>query len=266
MNLARKISRTYGLQKFTDVINTSGSNDTGNDLSPEMKTFYNTQIIRMAEPQLRYKQFAKKTPMPSHNGKSVSWRKWTSFAKAMTALTEGVTPTGSKLNVSELTATVAQHGDYSVTSDVLQLTAIDNVIMEQTSLHASQAAVTLDALCRNEVMTGTNVVYAPKVSGTTVTAVTSRSGIDKTCLITPDLIASVAAKLEANNAPKIDGSYVAIIHPYIKKDIMGCDGFTELVKYTDNVEQVFKGEIGEIMGVRFVVSSEAKIWSVTTGT
>lgn len=249
--------KKHNLQLFADpVVNVTTSAAEGNNLSPEMKEYYNTQIIRMAEPELRYKQFAKKVPMPRHNGKSVSFRKWTSFGKATTPLTEGVTPTGNKLNVTEIHASVNQYGDYTSVSDVLDLTAIDNVIMETTELHSSQAAITLDTLCRNEVMTGTNVVYAPKSDGTEVL---SRGNLDETCILTADLVAKIAAELKANNAPKIDGSYVAVIHPYVAYDIMTSPLWIDVHKYEDSVA-IFEGEIGKIHGVRFVESSEAKIW------
>lgn len=267
MNIARKLARKYELQNFTEVAintNTTGASSTGNNLSAEMKTLYNTQLIRMAEPNLKYRQFAKKVPVPRGKGKTVEWRKWDSFAKATTPLTEGVTPSGNKLNVSTLTATVNQYGDYTCISDMLQLTAVDNVIMEATQAHASQAARTLDTISRNELMTGTNVFYCPKVVGTTVTEITSRASLTNQCLITPDVIAKVAAILAANNAPKIDGSYVGIVHPYVKYDLMRNDEWIDVNQYS-NAKAIFKGEIGELYGVRFVESSEAKIWVTTTG-
>ena len=252
-----KRSKKYGLQIFADpVVNTTGSNASGNDLSPEMKEYYNTQLIRLAEPELRYKKFAKKVSMPKNNGKIVTFRKWTSFGKALTPLEEGVTPVGNKLNVTEISAEIGQYGDYTTVSDMLELTAVDNVIMETTQLHASQAAITLDTLCRNEVMTGTNVVYAPEADGTVIN---SRGNITATCILTPDIVAKVAAKLKANNAPKIDGYYIAIVHPFVAYDLMRNEEWVEAHKYENSVA-IFDGEIGKMHGVRFVESSEAKIW------
>lgn len=260
MNISRKLYRRYNLQTFAEMnTNTTGAASEGNNLTAEMKEFYNTQVIKLAEPELRYKQFAKKVPMPKNNGKTVSWRRWSSFKKALTPLTEGVTPDGNKLNVTELTATIGQYGDYTAVSDMLELTACDPVVMEITEAHAAQAAVTLDTLCRNEVMTGTNVVYAPKSDGTEIT---SRSTLTKDCLLTPNLVAKIAAQLKANNAPKIEGSYVAVIHPFVAYDIMQSKEWIDVHKYEDSVS-IFEGEIGKLFGVRFVESSEAKIWDVS---
>ena len=71
------------------------------------------------------------------------------------------------------------------------------------------------------------------------------------------------AKLRAQNAPTIDGYYVAIIHPYVAYDLMRDPEWTDAYKYAQP-ENLFKGEIGKIAGVRFVQSSEAKIWRDST--
>ena len=66
--------------------------------------------------------------------------------------------------------------------------------------------------------------------------------------------------LEIQNAETIGDSYVAIIHPNVKYDVMTSEGFISIVKY-NNAERLFKGEIGMIGNVRFVVSSMAKVFT-----
>ena len=65
--------------------------------------------------------------------------------------------------------------------------------------------------------------------------------------------------LKKNKAPKINGSYVAIIHPSVAYDLRNSEEWKEYHKYND-VAPIFKGEIGELHGVRFVESNSAKIW------
>ena len=71
-----------------------------------------------------------------------------------------------------------------------------------------------------------------------------------------------AAELKAMNAPKIDGYYVGIIHPYVAYDLMQEAGnqWMEVQKYA-TPENMLTGEIGCLGGVRFVESTEAKIWN-----
>ncbi len=255
----------FDLQYFAagDVINATTSATTGNDLSDEMKTFYDKTLITLASPYLVHDQFGQKRDIPQNGGKSIEFRRFSSLGKALTPLTEGVTPTGNKLNVSSITATVEQYGDYIEQTDLLELTAIDNTIVEATRQLSAQAGLTMDTVVRNEIVGGTNVFYCPKVSANgTETPVTSRSAIDSTCRLRVKDIFKAAAELKAMNAPKIDNQYVGIIHPYVAYDLMQEAGtqWVDVKKYAEP-EKILVGEIGSIGGVRFVETTEAKIWN-----
>lgn len=258
MNFIRNFIQLFAVQ--TTLLNT-----TGNDLSPEMKTFYDMRLLDYAQAQLVHDQFGQKRPIPKNGGKTIEFRAFTPLAKALTALTEGVTPNGNQLDVTTITATVAQYGDFIVQSDVLELTAIDNTILEATKLLGRQAGLTLDTITRNVLVAGTNVMYAPKINASTgaETAVTSRSGLDTTARLTVDLVEQVVAELRAQNAPTINGDYVAIIHPYVAYDLMRDPDWRDPHKYVDT-ENMYEGEIGKIGGVRFVQTTEAKVWRDST--
>lgn len=228
-------------------------------LSPEMKTFYDMTLIDEATAQLVHDQFGQKRPIPAGGGKTIEFRKFSQLPKALTPLTEGVTPSGQDVTVTAITSTVAQYGDYIVSSDVLELTALDNIILENTKLLGKQAGLTLDTVTREIINAGTNVSYASAWSGTTEVAVTARKGLDTTAKITVDAIQRVVAKLRAQNAPTINGDYVGIIHPYIAYDLMRDPEWVDSHKYAVP-ENLYQGEIGKVGGVRFVQSTEAKIF------
>ena len=114
-------------------------------LSAEMKTFYENTLIDMAEPKLVHDRFADKYPIPRNGGKTIELRKYSSLAKATTPLVEGVTPAGNMLSVTAKTATVNQYGDYIKLSDMLELTAIDNNVVQSTKLLGSQSGRTLQS-------------------------------------------------------------------------------------------------------------------------
>ena len=241
--------------------NVTTANTTGNNLTAEMKTFYDMTLIDEAGPALVHDQFGQKRPIPANGGKKIEFRKFNPLPKALTALTEGVTPDGGKLDVSKLEAEVSQYGYYIVQSDVLELTAIDNTIVEATKMLGRQAGLTLDTITRNKLMAGTNVMYCPKIaSGGTETPVTSRANLDATAQLTVDVVNQVVAKLRAKNAPTINGDYVAIIHPFVAYDLMRDPAWLDAHKYTTS-ENIYAGEIGKIGGVRFVQTSEAKIYT-----
>jgi N4-gp56 family major capsid protein len=246
---------TLSLQLFADVQTTLTEG-----LSAEMKTFYDMTLIDEAAPALVHDQFGQKRPIPKNGGKTIEFRKFNTLPKAMTPLTEGVTPAGKNLEVQTITATVSQYGDYITMSDMLELTAIDNVIVEALKLLGRQGGATMDTVVRNILQTGTNVTYCPKVAADgTETAVTSRGDLDNTCVLTVKVIQQVVAKLRAQNAPTISGKYVAIIHPYAAYDLMRDPEWIDAHKYA-TPENLYEGEIGEIGGVRFVQTTEAKIY------
>lgn len=241
------------LQLFAEM-NTNTTLDSG--LSVENKTHYDMTLIDEASPNLIHDQFAQKRDIPKNGGKKIEFRKFASLPKALNPLTEGVTPDGKKLSVTAIEAEVAQYGDYVVQSDILELTTIDNTIVEATKILGRQAGLTLDTITRNVLHSGTNVFYCPKADGT---AVDSRAALDATCKLTVDVVKRVAAIFKKNNAPKINGSYVAIIHPYVAYDLMTDKEWLYPHQYQDT-SNIYEGEIGKIAGVRFVETSEAKIY------
>ena len=233
---------------------------TQDSLSVEMKTFYDMTLIDEASANLVHDQFGQKRPIPKGSGKTIEFRKFSPLGKATTPLTEGVTPNGNSLTVTSITAEVSQYGDFIVQSDVLELTSLDNTILEATKLLGKQAGATLDTVTRNVIQGGTNVTFCPKIAADGAeTEVTSRTNLDETCQLTVDVIQQVVAKLRAQNAPTINGKYVAIIHPYVAYDLMRDPEWIDAHKYA-NPTNLYEGEIGEIAGVRFVQTSEAKIY------
>lgn len=242
-----------GIAPQTLNVQTTLKNASGNDLSPEMKTFYDKALLKFAKPNLVHDQFAQKRNIPKNGGKTIEFRRYSQLPKALTPLTEGVTPTGQNLNVTTVNATVAQYGGYITLSDVLLLTAIDNNLMEAIELLGDQAGRTLDTITREVLVSGTNVLYA----GGTVNA---RTGLTSAMKLTVMDIKKAVRELKIGLAKKINGSYVAIIHPDCVFDLENDDEWISASQYAGST-QIFEGEIGKLYGVRFVESTEAKIWA-----
>lgn len=244
--------RVLNLQLFAEPnTNVTTANTPGNDLSPTMKEFYDTELLENARAELYFNQFGDEQPLPKGNGDTVEWRGFDTFGKAMKPLTEGVTPDGNKLSMRKIKQSIDQYGDYSTISDRLELEAVDNVILGATEEHGAQAGETLDCITRNEVLTGTHVMYGG--------GKTSRSQLTAADRITPTLINKAATHLKKMKAPKIDGSYVAIIHPSVSEDLREDESWIDVHKYSAT-EEIFNGEIGKLHGVRFVESTEQKVY------
>ena len=227
-------------------------------LSDEMKTYYEMRLIDNAEPNLVHDQFGDKYPIPRNGGKTIEFRKYSPLPKALQSITEGVTPDGNSLEVSSVSAPVYQYGDWIGLSDMLELTAIDRNLEQATKLLGAQAGRTLDTITREVLCGGTNVLYAPKDHNGTITETRYRYEITPECKLSVDTIFRAAAQLKSMNANTIDGSFVAIIHPYAAYDLMRSQEWIDVSKYA-NPGKIYLGELGKIGSVRFVESTEAKI-------
>ena len=260
----------FNLQHFAAgeaVHTTSGiaANSTGSitpygesgGLSAEMKTYYSDYLIDMAEPKLVHDQFGQKQPIPKGKGKTIEFRKYDPLPKMTTPLAEGVTPNGQKMDMGVITAEVKQYGGFIELSDILMLTAIDNNLVQATKLLGGQAGRTLDSITREVLCGGTNVQFAEG-------QVTSRSLLtggneEGNHYLSVDAVRRAVCYLKKMNAETINGSYVGIIHPDTAYDLMSDPKWINVKTYSDP-EGIYQGEIGKIENVRFVESSEAKVF------
>ena len=230
--------------------------DDAHTLSPELKTFYDTELLENARVEMFYAQFAKKQPLPKNHGKTVQWRKWNTFDKAP-QLQEGVIPTGQKFGMSAKTGTINQYGTYAAVSDVLEMRAYDDVILGATEEMGASMAQTQETLIRDALLTNTNVLYCDNVKpdGTVVSTPAScaqmGAGSAGFSLLTPDMVAKAVTKLKKDRVPTINGKYCAVIHPSVAYDLRKSKEWIEAHKYAAP-EQLFNGEIGELHGCRFI--------------
>ena len=236
------------LQMFANP-NTNVTTDDA--LSDEMKVFYQTSLLENARNSHYYNQFGMAQSLPKNHGKTIEFRKFDTFDKALKPLVEGVTPDGNKLTVRSVNVSIDQYGDYSTISDRLQLEAVDPIILGATEEHGAQAGDTLDTLTRNVVIAGTNVFYAGSK--------TSRNALTTSDKITGVLVSQCATTLKKGKRPKINGSWVAIVHPSVADDLRHDSEWLAPHQYVDP-ENIYNGEIGSLHGVRFVEDTEQKVY------
>lgn len=250
------------LQLFAYDPQAQPANNTGSaTLSYENKTYYDKQLIRYAQPNLVHLQFGQERDIPKRAGQTIEFRSFASLGKALTPLTEGVTPDAQSMEVNHIEATVKQYGGFVALTDVIDMAAIDPVVTEAVRLIGDQGGQTLDTVARDILNTGTNVAYAPIISGGVETEINGRHLINATSKLTVKEVEKQYTELKSQNAPKIDGYYVCIAHPKALYDLKRDPEWRDVQKYTANVSKIFRNEVGEIGGVRFVESTEAKIFA-----
>ena len=245
----RNYNSKYHLHLF-DNTNTTNTET----LSAEMKTFYSKYLIQFAEPELYHDQFGQKQNIPKNGGKQIEFRRYWPLAKAMTPLTEGVTPSGNSLKVDIIESTVQQYGDYIELSDMLLLTAIDNNMLQATELLGAQAGRTSDEITKRVINAGTNVLYASDDHSTRATLTVSD------VLKAKHIRNAVRILRKFNAKPFSDGYFVGILSPDTSFDLMSDTAWVDVAKYADASEIAYKGEIGRMYGVRFVETTEAMVF------
>ena len=231
--------------------------DEANTLSPEMKAFYDTELLDNARTETFYAQFAKRQPLPANHHGSVEWRKWNTFDRAG-KLQEGVIPTGQKFGISTLTGSIDQYGTYTTISDKLELRAYDDIILGATEEMGASAAETQEALIRDALLVNANVLYCDNVTvatgvkvNTPTSPATMEASEETVSMLTPAMVNKAVTILKKNRVPRINGRYYAVIHPSVAHDLRQSEGWIEAHKYAAP-EELFNGEIGELHGVRFI--------------
>jgi len=221
-------------------------------ITAEQRSYYVRNLLMRYTPNLTLAKYSQKDTVARRKGMTVNWRKFASLGAATTALTEGVTPAGSALSVSAITANMAQYGDFVEGSDVLDFAAIDPVITETSQLLGEQAALTIDTLIRDVIKAGTNVLYATGSARTDITAAD---------ILTSLLIRKARRTLKRNNVPTVDGKYyLGLVHPDAVFDLTGDSAWVNAAQYAGSMK-IFEGELGRLWGVRFIESTQAPVWA-----
>lgn len=233
--------------------------ETVTTLANAVKTFYERQLLDRLIPRYVHGMFAQGgavKEIPGGSGKTVEWRRYSNLTAATTPLTEGTTPGGNNHTVTLVTATPSQYGDFITYSDVLDLVMIDPFLATTAQIFGDQAGDTLDQVCRDVLVAGTNVQYAD--------AVANRASVDTTNKLDAAEVLKAVRALEAANVPKIPdefgGSYMAIVHPNAAYDIRLDSTWSDADEYAGS-GKIFSGELGRLYGVRFIPTSNAKIFT-----
>ena len=266
--MKKTIWKQFDLQFFADagtLVNATGNYvnagtgattafDSNNTLAPELKAFYDTELLENARAELFYAQFAKRQPLPKNHKGQVEWRKFNTFAPAG-KLTEGVIPTGQKFGLITITGTVDQYGTYTSITDKLELRAYDDIILAATEEMGASAAETQEKLIRDALLSGTNVMYCDNINPATGEAA-SGSGVVVTptscaqmeasatamSLLTPVMINKAVTILKKNRAQSINGKFFAVVYPSVSHDLRNCEGWLEAHRYASPEEIQEQGQ------------------------
>ncbi len=243
-------------------------NTTRTEIPAEVNNFYIRELLENAVPAFVHLNFAMVKDLPANSGTdTVKFRRYGLLAAQTTPLVEGVTPVGKQLSVTDLTAQVSYYGDYVTLTDVVQTESIDPVLTVTAGQLGEQAGDSLDQICRDVMVAGTNVQYAG--------AATSRATVATTDLLDRTEIKMAVRTLKGANAKPmttmIDPStgfntrpigkgFIGICHTDTTYDLDDAVGWVPVAEYPSQ-KGVMETEVGSLAGVRFVESTNAKIFT-----
>ena len=231
--------------------NTNTNMTTSTGLTPGMQTYYNRTLLETFEPNLVHLQFGDEHRMPPNSGLIMNMRKMIPVAAKTTALEEGNPGDGKMLAEVAVTTTIKQFGDHAKCSDWLDMVHLDENITRRVQRLGDAGARSVDALVREELATCTNVIYAG--------GKTARAQLTAADKLTSLELRKAVRTLKKNLAEKFNGYYVAIVGPDTVYDLQEDDAWVKVSEYQDK-ENIYTGEVGRLFGIRFVESTEAKIF------
>lgn len=217
------------------------------NLTAEQKTFYDRTLLSRLLPNLTFLKYGQKRPMPKNEGDTINFRRFNSLDVPAASLTEGVTPDGDNLSITAVTATVAQEGNWVRLSDKISMVGIDPVLAESAALMGENAAKTLETRCADVIFKGTSQQFAGGAA--------SAAAIAAGKVVNSEEIKKAVRTLRNNNAEPLEGGYyIGFCDPSVAYDLQNDSLWQDISKY-NGAENIMKGEIGRIHGVRFILTT-----------
>lgn len=243
-----------------------------NAVPQQAQTFYDRTLLERLLPLLVFLKYGQKKPIPKNEGATGNWRRFTSLQPATTPLVEGVTPSGDKVVVEYVSATVQGYGNYVYLTDLLDMAGIDPVATETTELMGENAAETLDMVVRDVVAAGTYVYYVGYASnvappGAQPVVATARADVKAGCILDGATIRRARRIMARNNVKPVPGAgaYIGFIHPDTSFDITGDPAWVNANQYAGS-QKIFDHEIGKLHGIRFIETTMAPIFPLAGDT
>lgn len=246
----------------------SDQTTTRTQVAAEVNNFYDRNLLVRAVPYFVHLNWAQVRDIPANAGTdTIKFRRYGNLIAATTALTEGVTPSGSQLSTTDITAQVLQYGDFVTLTDVVALETPDPLLTETSEILGDQVGDTLDQLGRDVMVAGTTIQYASTaVSRVTVSAAMILNATEvrhAVRTLQSNKAKTLMRRIDPNNAYGTVGlrpCYIGIVSPFSYFDLKSDSSYVPTNKYPSQTD-VMEHEVGALDEVRFVLSQNAKVYT-----
>jgi N4-gp56 family major capsid protein len=222
-----------------------------------MQTFCDKFMLERAKAILVHDQGATQKNIPPKSGKIHQMRRYTPLPVVVASLTlqEGVIPDGQAITEEQVLAYIYQYGGYATKTDLVDLTHMDMDTADLADLLGQQGAELKDAVIREEMSTTTNIQYANSKTHIYDLATTDELNVDE--------IRKMVRTLKQNKTPMFTKGgmsyFMAIVGPEAEFDIQNDAKWLAPKNYQDTGD-IYNGEIGMIYRVRFLQTTESKVY------
>lgn len=231
---------------------------TGN-LSVDQTAFEKLAYFALRD-EMYFDQFADVQATNATNpGATVKFTIFQDLAAATTPLGEAEDVTPVAMSDSQVTITLEEYGNATVTTAKLRATSFLPVDPVAANAVGYNAGLSIDTIARTAAQAGSNVIYA--TGGATDPS--SRTTINSDDLLVANDVRKAVAQLRKANVPTFGGSYVAMIHPDVSYDFRSATdaaAWRTPANYV-NPAGIYNGEIGVFEGVRFIESPRAPLFA-----
>jgi N4-gp56 family major capsid protein len=216
------------------------------NMAPEVMTYYEKVFLARAEFEFVLKEGGQMRTHAVNQGQTVNFTRYEPLSILTTPLGELSNPAACSMNSCTVAMTLSEYGMTTIHSKLLTTISIDSGMKEKIELVGQNMGETLNRLVRAELENGTDYW------GNDHTADTIASGDN----LDACNIRMVVQKLEIAKAKAYkDGMFIGKTDPISKYNLLGDSAWLNAKTYSD-VQDLYKGEMGELYQVRFLLNKD----------
>lgn len=231
---------------------------TTSQVPPEVRTYFDRLLLTLARPYYIYDLFAQKRTIPLNSGDQMIFRRYSTLSAATVPITDGTTPPGDALSVTDFSTQVKWYGNFVVITDQVQFTVQDRVLNEATRVLSLQLGLTLDTLIRNMmVATASSIACTQGSNGGTPTNITSadiKTAVRALRLGNARLMTKPIAGENRFATSPVRSSYWGFMDVTLQVDLEACADFLSAANYPNPMDAL-EAEWGSTNNVRWLLST-----------
>lgn len=236
-------------------------------LPPAVREYYDRLLLLTAYPKLIYTKFAQKRMLPTKNGDTVVFRRYSKLDTVTVPIVDGVTPPGTQLSVTDIKARVDFYGNFITFTNQVELTVEDQVLNVSTKLLAQNLGQTFDEVTRDCLASTSSILQcANGVNLNTPTELTKADldAVVKTLLGNDvDMISEMISGSNSFATTPIRPAFWGYIDTDLLDDLEAVSNFVSTANYGKQDSSILDAEWGATGNIRWLYTSAGSVSTAT---